>query len=609
MEAMQNPMKPETTVIFWRRNQVAFTFRSPIDHAEGKQRIIDALPLQQLDNFLRQQFQVTLRSFEPGDVPHSNDDDDDDDDDHHDDKLTYSSNQRDNLRNPRAKYLFPALGEERGSVLIGFFHLVPAVANKEDHTPAIVNSINQAKFIEGIPISAMPNWLGACTGDVSHGCPLSPPVAVNGNDTCADSPGRWPITVSQLPAELQQANGQGVTVLVLDTAPEPAAIAEALNKVTQETNGLLQDMATGLVEIQSPFTPKLPAMNLATPPAINVYHQVLPGDDDPIGENQPKTGKDIDGNLIGYPITDHGLFVAGIIRTLAPAANIECIRILNDFGVGDTTALTQMLETIVNHVGTDLQLPLIINMSMVVTPYDEELPNFGLDGALADNVREGLLHPLQVLANLGVLVVTSAGNDSDPRSEDMRGIAMAGATRLGPRYPAAFADTIPQIIPVGAIDGTGLPAPYSDYPGANGVATYGGGLLMRDVANSQPGHTHAMEPIDGLRGIYTTPYYPALSENDTNTSVKEPVPFEYPEVDAPNGNAWAYWSGTSFATPIITALTALVLQAEAPDSANTRQAVIDIAGSNTVSWSGLNPVVTGPVIFVQPCAANPTPLQ
>jgi len=595
METMQNPTEPRE--IFWFENQVAFTFRLPLNPAEGKQRVIDELPLDQLNNFLSERHKVTLRSFGPNDVPHPNSEGD---------EHTDSSNQSDDMRNPRAKYLFPS-PDNQGCILIGFFHIDSADVNK-DHTPEVVNNINQTKFIEGVQISAMPNWLGACTGDVGHGCPLTPPVALNVSDICAVSPGYQPITVSQLPNALQQADGAGVTVLVLDTVPEPDVIAEASGKAPLGANRLLVDMATGMVEIETPFTPKPPAMNIATPPAISVYHQSLPGDDDPAGENQPKTGKDIDGNLIGYPIADHGLFVAGIIRTLAPAANIVCIRVLNDFGVGNTTALIQMLETIVNHVGTDLHLPLIINMSMVVTPYDEQLQCLGLDGELSSSVREGLRVPLQALASLDVIVVTAAGNDSDTRS-GMKCMEMADGMRLGPRYPAAFADTIPQVIPVGAIDGTGQPAPYSDYPGTNGVATYGGGLLMRDVANSQPGHTRAMEPIDSLRGVYTTPYYPALSKDDTNTSVKEPVKFEYPEVDALNDNAWAYWSGTSFATPIIAGLTALVLQTEAPASANVRQEVIDIAGSNTVSWSGLNPVVPGPVIFVQQCAAKTPSIQ
>src|SRR6266487_1575651 len=615
METMQN--SEEIREILWFENQVAFTFRSPLNPAEGKQRVIDELPLDQLNNFLGEQHKVTLRSFGPDDVPQG--------------QSGNIAQHGGGLRDPLAKYLFPSPGD-KGSVLVGFFHIDSADVSK-DHTPEVVNNINQTRSIEGVQISAMPNWLGACTGDVGHGCPLTPPVSVDANDVCAASPGRWPITVSQLPAELQQINGAGVTVLVLDTAPKPTVIAEALSKVTQGTNGLLQDMATGMVEMETPFTPKLPDTNTATPPAISVYHQWLPGDDDPAGENQPKTGKDIDGNLIGYPMADHGLFVAGVIRTLAPAANIVCVRILNDFGVGNTTAIIQMLETIADHVQKekvekpDFHPRLIINMSMVVSPYDEQLQCLKLDGELSSSVREGLQAPLQVLANLGVIVVAAAGNDSDPRMgmkdsdlctkikdldppTGMKCMNMADGMRLGPRYPAAFADTIPQVIPVGAIDGSGQPAPYSDYPGTNGVATYGGGLLMRDVANSQPGHTLAMEPIDSLRGIYTTPYYPALSLCDTDTSQKEPVKFEYPEIDAPNNNAcWAYWSGTSFATPIISGLTALVLQAKAPASDNVRQEVIAIAGANTVSWSGLNPVVSGPVIFVQRCATEMPSIQ
>ena len=173
-----------------------------------------------------------------------------------------------------------------------------------------------------------------------------------------------------------------MTVLVLDTFPEPDIIADASGKAPLGANRLILDMATDMVVIATPFPPISPATSIATPPAISVYYPSLPGDDDPSGESLPKTGKDIDGNLIGYPMADHGLFVAGIIRSLAPAANIVCIRVLNDFGVGDTAALIQMLEAIVNHVGTDLHLPLIINMSMVVTPYDEQLQCLGLDGSI-----------------------------------------------------------------------------------------------------------------------------------------------------------------------------------------------------------------------------------
>lgn len=36
---------------------------------------------------------------------------------------------------------------------------------------------------------------------------------------------------------------------------------------------------------------------------------------------------------------NHGLIIAGIIRDPAPQAQIECIRVLNDYRVSDTNTL------------------------------------------------------------------------------------------------------------------------------------------------------------------------------------------------------------------------------------------------------------------------------
>ena len=122
------------------------------------------------------------------------------------------------------------------------------------------------------------------------------------------------------------------------------------------------------------------------------------------------------------------------------------------------------------------------------------------------------------------------------------------AERVGPRYPAAF----PEVISVGAVDGHGNATMYSDYPAIppnhNGIATYGGGLPTPVPPSSDHPLTGATN-IDSLRAIYLAPLYPALSGED--------VQREYP---APNDDAWAYWSGTSFATPIITAVAARVLE-------------------------------------------------
>ena len=116
---------------------------------------------------------------------------------------------------------------------------------------------------------------------------------------------------------------------------------------------------------------------------------------------------------------------------------------------------------------------------------------------------------------------------------------------------------------------------YSDYPALpphhNGIVTYGAGLATPVPPGSKnaygaasplygPEDSSAMTTatnVDPLRGIYTSPVYPALSAAD-------PHPF----YDAPTKTAWAYWSGTSFATPIISALAARVL--ESIKSSNTK---------------------------------------
>jgi hypothetical protein len=78
------------------------------------------------------------------------------------------------------------------------------------------------------------------------------------------------------------------------------------------------------------------------------------------------------------------------------------------------------------------------------------------------------------------------------------------------------------------------------------------------------------------RGIYSSVEFPPLSLDP---------PAQY--YTAPNDHAWAYWVGTSFATPIISALAARVLEANGgiPDVLN--------AASDTTQWDRLDPSLDG----------------
>ncbi len=630
-------------VEWWEQNQVVFTFHSPESLESGITRIIDSLRIEQLNGFL-QKHNYQLKPYTTQDVPRpprSDDGDGDDDRDERKDEARPGSllsadnpgrpmdagaeHKGSGLNTAVGKYFFlPPKGE--GTSAITFFHVEktnqpmaptskPAdgkMSLENDATLDVVKLVNaNLQDIQQMKVplvSAMPNWLngGVGFGCTTHGCPVSPPMPVP--DTCTISPGSWPITLT---GNIPQADETALTVFVLDTLPTADQIHHAAyeaNRNGANQNLLLQDMAEGLVEHQ-PFD--------AAPPAINVHYRRLSHRLDVANAMQPATGKDIYGTLVGFPMADHGLFVAGIVRSIDNQVGIECVRVLNDFGVGNTTMLTSALNDIHNRFRRGELQRAVINLSLVATPADEELsmPPYNLHPTEIQHIREGLYHTIASLAaNFNVVFVASVGNDSDQRPG-----SMPSATRWDARYPAAFAyDTasgsaIPQIIPVGAVNSRREPT-YSNYPGQQGIATYGGDIPLPDPATPDPEVvTHAVPgSIDALRGVYTSQYYPGLYHDDPVPPLEAPLPApeNYPEYPVPDHHAWAFWSGTSFATPIISAIAARFLQNRLPGDPQVRDQVLAAATLHT-DWDRLNSgdsstgTQRGPLIMATQCQPEP----
>ncbi len=94
--------------------------------------------------------------------------------------------------------------------------------------------------------------------------------------------------------------------------------------------------------------------------------------------------------------------------------------------------------------------------------------------------------------------------------------------RLDPRLPARF----DSVLGVAATVGDAQPAPYSnlgdDLVLGDHLATFGGGV------------TDGLEPRDGVIGVYSGDFASGR----------------------PNDTGWAYWSGTSFATAIVSGIAA-----------------------------------------------------
>jgi hypothetical protein len=590
-------------VVYWLENQLTVTYQSNLDISNDKTSIIESLQLQRLNDALGPGY--FLQSFSKKDVsrPPSSIEGDDDDEPENvvvteqvNANLTSPGAQENNdLNSPVGKYLF-GLPPDEGTLVVSFFHIKQAAPNRgeSDNTRDIVNLINN-KIRLTMPIEdaqlleALPNWLNGCTDTdiISHGCPVIPPIPTG--DAC-DS-GRWKITLPRdLPDSLQQATGAGVTVFVLDTLPRRRQVRAAA-KGPGADNKLLQDIYE----------------------KVKFNYHFLSDDLDVPDPKQPATGKDIYGRLVGFPMNDHGVFVTGIVRDLVPAAKVECVRVLNDYGIGNTAMLTKALEDIHKRMlrvnpdtkkkGDLYNKPVVINMSLVATPANEDLANLGYTEDSIKPARLGLLRPIQALTTLGVVFAASAGNDSDPRDKDMN----PSGQRWKLRYPAAFAypldddhPGVPSVIPVGAVNRAGNAASYSNYPGSLGIATYGG-----EIPNPIPAApdsstvTQVKEPIDALRGVYSAELYPGLSKKDI-LPFHSPAPVDYPEYRPTLVSTWAYWVGTSFATPIISALAARILENQASSGDNVRQALISSAPQQ-VNWTRLEPdngSVNGPMIMV-----------
>jgi hypothetical protein len=250
-----------------------------------------------------------------------------------------------------------------------------------------------------------------------------------------------------------------------------------------------------------------------------------------------------------YHMPDHGLFVSGLIHGLAPQSPITLLPTLDEMGAGDLSLLLAALRDVLDSKQPDD--PQIINLSLGFRPHPAHLaaawhgfdlpdPTYRRAAVMFDQNRDqrwAASHAHEVarrtdqlqagLSELGrylslnnCLVVAAAGNDSEP-----------GHLRLDPRLPARF-DTVLGVAAT-TLDSK-KPASYSNVGDerrlGDHVASFGG--------DRGPG----FEPRDGVVGIYSGDF-PAQRAGQAAPD---------------NATGWAYWSGTSFATALVSGIAANV---------------------------------------------------
>ena len=371
-----------------------------------------------------------------------------------------------------------------------------------------------------------PNWLasGAPPEGSGSGGPGGWPVAYRGASE------RAPYQFINLPDTVTKSRkGEGVDVVILDTAPSPQDLTEAYNE-WQGKHPLIRSL----------LRPNGP-LRVTNNPNLDTQVQVRGHE---------------------YKMTDHGLFVAGIVHTIAPCAGIHLIEVLNPYGVGDLESITSGLEQAVRLIQNNPDRSFVVNCSLVVTlplaeqhcytrleedeycfvdlylELDRELERIilnkvgtlgrtpGDDSEWLVRQRSTLEDPCNDIYDLNSRVIAAAGNDRKPGRRD-REQKPGQEDRPQARYPAALQN----VQGVGALPrdsaspgGRHRTASYSnraDKPERIGITTLGG-----EEGEGQ-----------GVLGLYLG---------------------EFPGGEA-NCTKWAWWAGTSFATPITSGVTAAVL--------------------------------------------------
>ncbi len=367
-------------------------------------------------------------------------------------------------------------------------------------------------------ISVSPHWL---MGGAYHGCASGGPGGWPKKATKPES--SWPKFVFPEIGEYDPDDdnrGEGVHVAILDTAPCLHELLDAYENLSAD-----HDLIESLLAPGGP---------------LHVH---------PASHKDLLEVMDYSASGHRYRMVDHGLFVAGIIHTITRKATLHLYEVLNAYGIGSLATVAQGLLNVLDN--PEIGRPLIVNCSLVLGvskdgQADPDLPEQLRDPKLLEHMRISLEDIIKLLDEQKVIVVAAAGNDAPLKdaSDKPKKDASGNSIRPAARFPAAF----PTVIGVGA-----APKDFSTAllpSGRRKTASYS------NLADDSPKVGYVTlggeEGVGkGVQGVYIHEF-PQTSQHSERDPKIVPEEIEY----KPNDSGWAWWSGTSFATPIVSGLLA-----------------------------------------------------
>jgi len=463
--------------------------------------------------------------------------------------------------------------------------LIQAIRNLRKEIDRLSSDPNDELKLRVLSVS--PNWLmGNSSQGGTTGGPGGIPKTYKGKDEAVGTQADFNI-VKTLHDKGLSGTGENVDVVVLDTLPCGHDLMFAY-KEWKDQNDLIKSL-------------------LGPKGKLHPYHADW---------DQLKHMDLTSFNRHDYPMSDHGLFIAGIIHSIAPEATIHVFEVLNEFGVGDLLTLAKAFHRVYNEIY--LKAPpgrkLVINCSLVLElplvdehcyadkrkppETDKKRPDTAEDEEFEQHVlqlvkeAQNPAFEIQDLCNklycLGRQVVAAAGNDWEngkARHRRNNNLPLDEATgeprEAAPvaRYPARF----DSVIGVGAMPinpranrkekyRASTFSNMADKPAGDGIVTLGG----------EEGEAR------GILGLYLSDKFPRRAhpdqdKNEMTIFTRRPDPDE----KKTELNHWAWWAGTSFAAPIVTGAIAAVLSSKLPDSTyrvdNTQEAIQELYAAGVIS--------------------------
>lgn len=383
-----------------------------------------------------------------------------------------------------------------------------------------VESTDENEPILGIGRATEPNnWGGGGPG----GLPIPPSitdVVDSDGKNFLDETSPLYIDLGDILNGLRDTNGGEKTlVAILDTSP--LTLNEQIwEQATQEyeNNILLKSLASVLK-------------------IVNVLDSF---DEGLVNEDANKAG------VQSYPMISHGIFVAGIIHSIAPNADIKLYRSISSIGLTAANPVQDGLKEIVeNHVADSSDKVLVVNCSLNMGL--EKTPSLYSEDHAESWWRKHMnkIHPIVVAGAAGNERTYLQTHDHPPYPLKPAAYAkVLGVTSLKKKAAAnwkrsSYANWAGNFIH--DVNSNNDNATGKEY--RRGIATYAGDLTQIFDDDGEPLSLRITNPLDSLLGLYiqhfNLPYFP-------------------PEYSIMNKHGLARWCGTSFATAIVSGVLALI---------------------------------------------------